>query len=205
MNGDHPRSRGVYRRRPGPQLPAARIIPARAGFTRTAPSWTPTSADHPRSRGVYFVPVMMTVPPAGSSPLARGLRAVLQPERLAVGIIPARAGFTVPGRVCEPADEDHPRSRGVYPGFFTWAVTVPGSSPLARGLHIQGTPRVPQERDHPRSRGVYGHERRHTAHVRGSSPLARGLPDGRRPSSRPAGIIPARAGVTHRPWTCPRS
>ena len=90
---DHPRSRGVYvvqETRP-PYLagssPLARgllasggggdldlgIIPARAGFTWSAPSPSARATDHPRSRGVY-VPSRWPAPPvAGSSPLARGL------------------------------------------------------------------------------------------------------------------------------------
>ena len=70
---DHPRSRGVYDLNAGnvvplqgssplargllvPFLPGAsrpRIIPARAGFTRTRASPPSTESDHPRSRGVY--------------------------------------------------------------------------------------------------------------------------------------------------------
>ena len=111
---DHPRSRGVYSRaRDRDTWPAgssplarglqrggrqarrrARIIPARAGFTRTSPlkaSWTP---DHPRSRGVYFVGTSFSSRPLGSSPLARGL--------------PREAS------IAHQAQQDHPRSRGVY-------------------------------------------------------------------------------------------
>ena len=72
---DHPRSRGVYPRRPigrGSALgssPLARglpyreifergilgIIPARAGFTGRRPALAPLAGDHPRSRGVYLI------------------------------------------------------------------------------------------------------------------------------------------------------
>ena len=93
---DHPRSRGVYTTpspAPGPtggSSPLARglqggndwlawrigIIPARAGFTRaTARARRPTP-DHPRSRGVYAVVPSGLVSAHGSSPLARGLRAL---------------------------------------------------------------------------------------------------------------------------------
>ena len=131
---DHPRSRGVYAATPRiaarivGSSPLARglprhdgshpvwtgIIPARAGFTRSAsprPRWRP---DHPRSRGVYVPsgPTTMTRP--GSSPLARGL--------------PRRAS-----RLAYP-NPDHPRSRGVYPGRVTGITASRGSSPLARGL-----------------------------------------------------------------------
>ena len=70
---DHPRSRGVYgmtdvareaatgssplarglRFRSPRRGGATRIIPARAGFTRRAPSGRRSAWDHPRSRGVY--------------------------------------------------------------------------------------------------------------------------------------------------------
>ena len=72
-NGDHPRSRGVYRRPESPDRPAAgssplargllvlnlglpntpRIIPARAGFTFNDGTSVLLIQDHPRSRGVY--------------------------------------------------------------------------------------------------------------------------------------------------------
>ena len=71
---DHPRSRGVYRRCLFRGAYRARIIPARAGFTK----WTQDLCNH-------F---------GGSSPLARGLLLLLAHIRVILGIIPARAGFT---------------------------------------------------------------------------------------------------------------
>ena len=111
---DHPRSRGVYAgviRGGGPgsgssplarglrlkgNAPevAARIIPARAGFT---------ASDSPADLCLR-----------GSSPLARGLRGGRLGGRGRSRIIPARAGFTA---TCVPGWSrmaDHPRSRGVY-------------------------------------------------------------------------------------------
>ncbi|ERH14503.1 hypothetical protein HMPREF1549_03446 [Actinomyces johnsonii F0510] len=90
---DHPRSRGVYtdgrgghweyrgssplaRGLPDPGhgwVNELRIIPARAGFTPSAPSPLHSCTDHPRSRGVYPPSRFSTPVPAGSSPLARGL------------------------------------------------------------------------------------------------------------------------------------
>ena len=92
--GDHPRSRGVYRRaasrgvqRPGSSPLArglllelgsrgvpARIIPARAGFTPIGRTTSRRWRDHPRSRGVYQVHRSGLSVGWGSSPLARGLR-----------------------------------------------------------------------------------------------------------------------------------
>ena len=111
---DHPRSRGVYcaardeildpwgssplaRGLPGSEKlvdAVDRIIPARAGFTVRTPRRSIPVPDHPRSRGVYTSEVDMAINNRGSSPLARGLPCLVRPDRHALGIIPARAGFT---------------------------------------------------------------------------------------------------------------
>ena len=175
-SGDHPRSRGVYAvtsaditRSPGssplarglpdlvvPEMPLDRIIPARAGFTKTRQTWTVRSRDHPRSRGVYFGRAEIDVATAGSSPLARGLQSKRCASHFAGRIIPARAGFTVGSQAGTGRNGDHPRSRGVYWPAALDAAGVIGSSPLARGLLRHK--RCPQHAtpDHPRSRGVYG-------------------------------------------------
>ena len=90
---DHPRSRGVYSStevlpfEPSGSSPLARgllgvpsellwgrrIIPARAGFTSSAPRPFDNCADHPRSRGVYTMCANVSSTEWGSSPLARGL------------------------------------------------------------------------------------------------------------------------------------
>ena len=114
---------------------------------------------------------------------------------------------------------DHPRSRGVYPGWVPIITKDPGSSPLARGLragdrnrHLPGgiiparagftwasLPRTRPRRDHPRSRGVYCAARRSPRTPVGSSPLARGLPCVSDEDGDAARIIPARAGFTTLP------
>ena len=118
--GDHPRSRGVYPtscqivRSKWGSSPLARglhfraqrvrvhgrIIPARAGFTCAEGARGPPSQDHPRSRGVYPRSGATPGPSEGSSPLARGLPGRPAAPARALGIIPARAGFTstIPGR-----------------------------------------------------------------------------------------------------------
>ena len=90
---DHPRSRGVYMSTIGGdvrvrgssplarglrwqfllRLGRARIIPARAGFTRSGPLRRGRHRDHPRSRGVYVGVRRNFSMLCGSSPLARGL------------------------------------------------------------------------------------------------------------------------------------
>ena len=216
QRGDHPRSRGVY----GPdhdQLPGhegssplargllarladwrgeARIIPARAGFTR--PGWEPSvsTADHPRSRGVYSSPVRTVSPTRGSSPLARGLRGRGQAADGDGGIIPARAGFTSRAARSAASGADHPRSRGVYPPATALRLPAAGSSPLARGLRRLAHPGRRRGGDHPRSRGVYARRPRGRRPRPGSSPLARGLLIVDHLTEDRVGIIPARAGFT---------
>ena len=112
--GDHPRSRGVYETSVLDEAPlegssplarglrgaaAARgssdgIIPARAGFTIASDDAPESVTDHPRSRGVYMTTNCYGAPLTGSSPLARGLRAISAGKTCIPRIIPARAGFT---------------------------------------------------------------------------------------------------------------
>ena len=131
---DHPRSRGVYRRRPfsrsspsgssplarglhdapAPDATGPGIIPARAGFTVGAAAAFAQPQDHPRSRGVYPSSMAASASTTGSSPLARGLPGGQDDRRGGRGIIPARAGFTENVTEEIEAKGDHPRSRGVY-------------------------------------------------------------------------------------------
>ena len=154
--GDHPRSRGVYfltltapvrtagssplarglQALGGTLNEGTRIIPARAGFTVFRGAGSVLGWDHPRSRGVYLAMTMLALAPAGSSPLARGLRAPGLRGPGQRGIIPARAGFTRQDQGEDRPSQDHPRSRGVYPGQHTDALPPRGSSPLARGLRV---------------------------------------------------------------------
>ena len=133
-SGDHPRSRGVYARpasgadRGRGSSPLARglqaeefliildprIIPARAGFTLHHPALFLLTRDHPRSRGVYMAITVPSNARTGSSPLARGLPRRGSRTPGPVGIIPARAGFTLRGAGGGAGRGDHPRSRGVY-------------------------------------------------------------------------------------------
>ena len=172
-----------------------RIIPARAGFTMFLRLAVFVSRDHPRSRGVYARSMIPASRSDGSSPLARGLPMNDGLERLVVGIIPARAGFTCRHAGRQVVLSDHPRSRGVYFKLFTVNMILGGSSPLARGLlpvvgdaerrggiiparagFTSGRPTFENsESDHPRSRGVYCGRSPNCTSIRGSSPLARGL------------------------------
>ena len=121
--GSSPLARGLQHLRARLEL-RREIIPARAGFTPTAPGPRPEPGDHPRSRGVYPRP----------SQERRGLRRRRRWVWWCGGIIPARAGFTpTPWSVIDGVS-DHPRSRGVYETLSRLQQQRTGSSPLARGL-----------------------------------------------------------------------
>ena len=195
------------------------IIPARAGFTPYEPAGYGWVTDHPRSRGVYASGVLPISFSAGSSPLARGLREVFGDLPPVNGIIPARAGFTdpLPFEV-RTVSGSSPLARGLPPGPVFHPASLEGSSPLARGLRGQFVLDDPSHGiiparagftetimstfssapDHPRSRGVYFTTGCITAQIPGSSPLARGLRGLTAGRSESRGIIPARAGFTHK-------
>ena len=174
LEGSSPLARGLRTRRHITQV-SIRIIPARAGFTRTSAACRGRGRDHPRSRGVYSSATSPSASPPGSSPLARGLPNPLRGAVLGPRIIPARAGFTGWAGRPGPPPWDHPRSRGVYPYGQGRHAPAWGSSPLARGLQyarwqaVRSNRIIPARagftmlptassttiRDHPRSRGVY--------------------------------------------------
>ena len=213
--GSSPLARGL--RATAAHAPATpRIIPARAGFTSPGSRVMRPPRDHPRSRGVYSRRRVVPIPVCGSSSLARGLRHIVLPPDITLGIIPARAGFTLGPAGGADRWEDHPRSRGVYVPPVGHRGAADGSSPLARGLPVcsggiggvvgiiparagftvdRGTERE-RDRDHPRSRGVYRPTASGLPREAGSSPLARGLLVPVAAGLMGTGIIPARAGFT---------
>ena len=92
--GSSPRVRGL---RGVQDLPTSqdRIIPARAGFTPGGRPGSAPRSDHPRACGVYPVRYRATPTRTGSSPRVRGLQGHECGVADVLGIIPARAGFTI--------------------------------------------------------------------------------------------------------------
>ena len=210
----HPRSRGDHAisSRPRRTLPgssplargprdqgrlgiaAARLIPARAGTTWWARALRPAPGAHPRSRGDHTVIAFLVVLIAGSSPLARGPRVVTPYQGKHLGLIPARAGTTLPAPPLVKPLRAHPRSRGDHGATTGTGSGSTGSSPLARGPRdgelkphaVRGL--IParagttalylklntRDRAHPRSRGDHWYQDPEINDGRGSSPLARG-------------------------------
>ena len=195
QRADHPRTRGVYGDLaltgehvagssphtrgllllPSVSLVLCWIIPAHAGFTPPAGPHVTSPADHPRTRGVYWSDAAHGCRPTGSSPHTRGLPACVIGVTRLPRIIPAHAGFTRGRSRPRGSPQDHPRTRGVYPGSYPPCDHLSGSSPHTRGL-----PPAPGRRlcipriipahagftsvrsvivisgpDHPRTRGVY--------------------------------------------------
>ena len=95
MQGSSPLARGLRGSCPTGNPPKG-IIPARAGFTSRLDNFLWWCKDHPRSRGVYEDNANPDMNDYGSSPLARGLLYVYACHTDGYGIIPARAGFTLP-------------------------------------------------------------------------------------------------------------
>ena len=114
----------------------------------------------------------------------------------AVGIIPARAGFT-PIRGSPPwCQPDHPRSRGVYPSRRRRRRRRCWIIPARAGFTRCDDEFAVAGGDHPRSRGVYTRGTGCAPRTTGSSPLARGLPASDLRLRKSLRIIPARAGFT---------
>ena len=155
---------------------------------------------------------------SGSSPLARGPPRGGVARRQRLGLIPARAGTTIPSPKASVEIGAHPRSRGDHCDIPHSLVKVRGSSPLARGPLCKAYQAAPssgliparagttQAADgditsagaHPRSRGDHCPLSSCRLGDRGSSPLARGPQSVTKKIWPRGGLIPARAGTTSR-------
>ena len=173
-----------------------RLIPARAGNTRSGAFSSVSKSAHPRSRGEHKLTRKGDPAHIGSSPLARG---TLSWWRRGILALPA-----------------HPRSRGEHCYGVLDFAPLPGSSPLARGTpgfrsSIFSSFRLIPARAgntsagdgdpvpvtaHPRSRGEHVEVPLCTTGQAGSSPLARGTLRQKPHFHDYERLIPARAGNT---------
>ena len=133
FTGSSPLSRGIPEFIPCLSI-CTGIIPALAGNTTDSSRGRASTRDHPRSRGEYSQSRQLLSSCSGSSPLSRGIPAIVQKDGGFRGIIPALAGNTshVTGGIT-PC-KDHPRSRGEYPCGSRRTKRMLGSSPLSRGI-----------------------------------------------------------------------
>ena len=160
LKADHPRSCGAncsptssWRTRAGSSplvrgQPAVdyvgksiiRIIPARAGPTRSFKFAFFASSDHPRSCGANWMIPARTCTRCGSSPLVRGQLNAQTATSVYTRIIPARAGPTSLPPLVIAMLADHPRSCGANHLFLIQSLTHCGSSPLVRGQQTLNYP-----------------------------------------------------------------
>ena len=113
MAGSSPLARGT----PGAAsllLRLAGLIPARAGNTEPIREVHESLRAHPRSRGEHHQKTSFPFVFRGSSPLARGTPGISVMVRLTQGLIPARAGNTLPTERAACRRGAHPRSRGEH-------------------------------------------------------------------------------------------
>ena len=213
--GSSPRVRGT-RGADRPRDQDAGIIPACAGNTAGARSCTAWRRDHPRVCGEHSRRTATVSVTLGSSPRVRGTLHGAGVAHERVGIIPACAGNTQPGRNLGRRRRDHPRVCGEHKREIQAGRDVAGSSPRVRGTREQrqreprlagiipacagntspAYPRVRQARDHPRVCGEHCTYADTVGSVKGSSPRVRGThPRTTGREGRP-GIIPACAGNT---------
>ena len=130
-----------------------RIIPARAGQTRSVRPSGSAAADHPRACGANPTGSRSPVSRSGSSPRVRGKRRPHREWAAAVRIIPARAGQTLVLLSAMIVSPDHPRACGAnWPGV-RFSRSPPGSSPRVRGKQQPGQAHRPQDRIIPARAG----------------------------------------------------
>ena len=212
-SGSSPRARGAAIVYTSP-LRLVRIIPARAGSSFLMAIEAYVIRDHPRARGEQIGFSARRLPFEGSSPRARGaVRCVVVRERVG-GIIPARAGSSVPAHHKGNIRRDHPRARGEQSLSYRQITVDEGSSPRARGAgslqkvtdaqsgiiparagsRYRSCLPCRESRDHPRARGEQSINHGKASDFVGSSPRARGAAVIMADDIRLSGIIPARAG-----------
>ena len=183
------------------------------------------SGAHPRSRGENLPGARAPLDSAGSSPLTRGKRDVVDSNSEPLGLIPAHAGKTTHYQVDNAQTRAHPRSRGENQFIDSCLKHSLGSSPLTRGKRklipalskpgglipahagkTEMSSNHPQPcRAHPRSRGENCARLDRTEASGGSSPLTRGKPAIVGWSEVVEGLIPAHAGKTKRSTTLTRA
>ena len=196
-SGSSPRVRGKLRGR-GVRAHRHRLIPARAGKTNGRAPWASPTGAHPRACGENDDTGGETRVIGGSSPRVRGKPVEGLQHVLEHGLIPARAGKT-------------------FTGFWDLLTGI-GSSPRVRGKHIQrrrpghrpgliparagktlvGRPLHGDAEAHPRACGENSASPAVPGACAGSSPRVRGKLALRAREAETDGLIPARAGKTHR-------
>ena len=197
---------------------SGRLIPARAGKTRSTRTSVKQNPAHPRACGENRPDLAGTGSTGGSSPRARGKPVRAVHPGVHRRLIPARAGKTPITDLERRGPRAHPRARGENDHGAEGVEALGGSSPRARGK-LEGV--IPatrtvgliparagktwmwasmaaRRRAHPRARGENHRVEPRSRALTGSSPRARGKPSTTKGMIRRERLIPARAGKTMR-------
>ena len=113
------------------------LIPARAGKTSARSGTRATRRAHPRACGENGYTPGRDIYHFGSSPRVRGKLLGVGRVPVPPGLIPARAGKTLPCGHTEYCPEAHPRACGENGWLEGSAGGVEGSSPRVRGKHCR--------------------------------------------------------------------
>ena len=134
--GSSPRMRGTLYRSLS-CVDRAGIIPAHAGNTGgLTRGGCFASGSSPRMRGTLQFITLTVFTLGGSSPRMRGTLANVACGYVAIGIIPAHAGNTMPTLRTTGQDRDHPRACGEHLASLRISSPGSGSSPRMRGTLI---------------------------------------------------------------------
>ena len=193
--GSSPRVRGKRRAAASSTCPP-RLIPARAGKTPVHRHRDIQPRAHPRACGENDRTYTVKAGSNGSSPRVRGKRAGCTAPPGASGLIPARAGKTVPRSGARIRSGAHPRACGENPVGRSTAARWAGSSPRVRGKPPTFVTATALFRAHPRACGENLMTQSVATMPQGSSPRVRGKPPWQLEDLSVPGLIPARAGKT---------
>ena len=213
--GSSPRGRGKQLRARIPVV-RSRLIPARAGKTRSAWRGGRWRRTHPRAGGENAFAAYRLIKLHGSSPRGRGKQGEESADGLHEGLIPARAGKTCLYTSFKLVSEAHPRAGGENRSPLSCHVARSGSSPRGRGKHVLRSQRrraprlIParagktvhpirrcgRNRAHPRAGGENFASASTVLKKPGSSPRGRGKRRRLVVAGDHVGLIPARAGKT---------
>ena len=136
QKGSSPRGRGKRGGKVGLPI-GARLIPARAGKTRSSGTGFPCGTAHPRAGGENSSITGLDDDRRGSSPRGRGKPRYLGYPRQRERLIPARAGKTAGRHEPRAIVWAHPRAGGENHLAVRLASEMGGSSPRGRGKPLR--------------------------------------------------------------------
>ena len=196
-------------------VPADRVVPARAGLFRGAPTHLGVINGRPRASGAVPEGYLSVIHRDASSPRERGCSQQLPTRLRPRAVVPARAGLFPRGSIRFARASSRPRASGAVPGLPPVSTAPHESSPRERGCsghHVAARrpPRVvparaglfrtwarppPRCRSRPRASGAVPAVPFTLARAFLSSPRERGCSGVRPVLDAGVPVVPARAGL----------